>query len=199
VRVQGNQDAIGKKISATVVAFGAVAWQGARFSPNFYMDGNLMFQRGSINSTLMGAPPSSAVLTGAVDLGFHALLGGVHGVARYHRGLMPDDEFRILAQDRGELSASFQTQVATWNTELFAAYTRTAMTPEGVAPRTKAGTYGAELMYGRVLTGLLYLTLRGEAARSFYARAGEDVLSRPEVELRAIAGVAVSWTSPSKM
>lgn len=199
VRVQGTQDAVGKKISATVVGFGAVAWEGARFSPMFYLDGNLMFQQGSINSTVMGAEPRPGVFTGAVDLGFHALLGGVHSIARYHRGLLPDDEFRILVEDRGEMSASFQTNDATWEADLFAAYTRTVLSPEGVAARPKAGTYGAKLLYGRVLTGPLYLTLRGEAARSYYANAGEDALSRPEVELRAIAGVAVSWTSPSQL
>ncbi len=199
VRVVGNQDAVGKQLSSTVVGVGAVAWQGAKFSPALFLDGNLMFQQGRIGSTIPGASPNSpVVLTGAVDFAFHALVGGVHGIARYHRGLLPDDEFRLLAEDRGELSASFQTQSASWSAELFAAYTRTVLTPQGVPARAAAGTYGAKLSYGRVLFDPFYLTIRGEAARSYYANAGSDVLLRPEFEVRGFAGVAASWSTIGK-
>ncbi len=198
VRVLGNQDAVGDMISSTVVSFGAVAWQGARILPWFFIDGNAMFQQGRISSTLPGAPTKPVILTGSVDLAFHALLGGVHGVAEYNRGILPDDSFRLLAEDRGRLSATFQTQEASWSTDLFAAYTRTVLTPEGVPSRSAAATYGAKLGYGRVLFGPIYMTLRAEAARSFYANAGGDALARPDVELRAMAGVAASWSTVGK-
>lgn len=197
VRVSGFED-LGRMFNTNVVSVGAVAWQGARFSPSFFLDGNAMFQQGSISTTNLVPEPDVVVTTGAVDLSFHALIAGVHGIAHYERGLLPDDEFRLLVEDRGELSAEFRTRTALWHGKVFAAYTRTVVAPDGVAPRAAAGTYGAKLQYGRALFGPVYLSVRGEAARSFYASAGQDVLLRPALEVRGTLGVAASWSTGAK-
>jgi len=78
---------------------------------------------------------------------------------------------------------------------LFAAVTRVRAAPPGGERFSATATYGANLHFGRYLYGPLYLLLRAEAARSFYANPGEVRLLDPDFELRASASVAATWSS----
>jgi hypothetical protein len=195
VRVTGEQDVEGAVLSATVVGFGAVALTGIRMADGVYLDANAMVQQGSIGPAIEGAEREVSLFSGSVDTAVHLVHEPYRSHLRYHRGLIPDAEFRLLSDDRAELGVSRTVDRTTVGASMFAAYTRTVGTATGVMPLADAATYGARLEYGYAVHGPLYLTVRGEGARSFYANLDDLVLSEPAHELRLTAGIAASASS----
>lgn len=195
VHVAGEQDADGAMRSATVVEFGIVRLIGVALGGGAFLDANATLQQASIGPTTEGAEREVTMFGGGVDTAVHLVHPPYRSHLRYHRGLIPDAEFRLLADDRGELGASRTLGATTLGATLFAAYTRTAGVPMGTGELPGAATYGASLQYGYAIYGPLYLTVRGDAARSFYADANQLVLSEPAHEVRLTAGIAASAAS----
>ncbi|HUH04443.1 MAG TPA: hypothetical protein VML75_20750, partial [Kofleriaceae bacterium] len=192
VRVVGEQDAVGAMLSATVVEFGLLRLTGARLSDGIFLDANATVQQGSIGPTVEGAEREVWMFNGGVDTAVHVVRPPYRTHLRYHRGLLPDAQFRLLSVDRADLGVNRTRGATTLGAGMFAAYTRTAGASAGVDELAGAATYGASLQYGYALYGPFYLTIRGEGARSFYADPNDLVLSRPATELRLTAGIAAA-------
>lgn len=196
VRVLGEQDAQGAMRSATVVDVGAVRVTGANLGGGLFLDAHAGLQNATIGPTTAGAPRDETVITGSIDSELHWVDGPMRSSLRYQRGLLPDAEFRLLLEDRGTLGVSRQlSDMLTLGSSLFAAYTRTATTPPMVPALKAAATYGARLDLGYAVRGPLYLTVSGEAARSYYAGDNTLVLPEPANELRVTAGLAATFSS----
>jgi hypothetical protein len=197
IQITGEQDSRDAELNAVVIDVGAVRLAGVRVAPDLYLDAHLAFQDGHVRPTDSPVgpdlpPPLASAITAGVDTAIRLDDPPWSASVRYRRGLVPDTEFRILVEDRAELAAHYTAGVDTAGASAFAAYARTASAPPSVDDRAADTTYGLRLDYGRALAGALYFTARAEAARSFYADAGEAVLADPDFELRATVGVAAS-------
>lgn len=196
IRVTSQVDSAASMLRATVIDVGAVRLSGTRIGPGLYLDASLSFQEGSIRTTGEGNQPPPALasaITAGVEAAVHLDLAPFEGTVRYRRGLVPDPELRVLAEDRAEIAARRIAGRDSAGAGAFLAYTRTIAVPPDLTGRPAAATYGAHLEYGRILTSSLYLTARTEAAKSFYAEAGAP-LADPIWEARASLGVAASWS-----
>lgn len=198
VHVVGEQDAVGAMLSATVVEFGLLRLTGARLADGVFLDANATLEQGSIGPTVEGAEREVTLFNGGVDTAVHLVRPPFRTHLRYHRGLLPDAQFRLLSEDRADLGVNRTRGATTLGAGMFAAYTRTAGAPAGVGDLAGAATYGASLQYGYAIHGPFYLTVRGEGARSFYADANDLVLTRPATELRVTAGIAAAASSAGR-
>ncbi len=198
VIVTGQQDADGAMLSATVVGVGLVRLTGIRLADRLFFDANATLQLGSIGSTVAGVEREVSLLNGGVDVSLHWVSAPYRSLVRYRRGLLPDQEFRLLSEDRGELGLSRAAGRTTLSASTFAAYTRTVGVVAARTALPSAATYGARLDYGYAIHGPFLFSVRGEAARSYYAGVPDLVLERPTVEFRVTAGLVASAGSSGR-
>jgi len=195
VRVSGQQDSVDAMRNARVVGVGLVAFEGARLSPSLYLDGIATLQMGFLGSTAPGTEEDVSARTGGVELALHTFLPPYRGTLRYSRGLIPDSDFRLLEEDRGQAELHYSVSPHRSALTIFGAFLRTRDRPVATPARPRSGTFGATADYTRALLGPVFGTARLQAARSFYANAGGAVLANPAWELRASLSVGASWSS----
>lgn len=191
VRVLGSQADSGER-AATVVGVGAIGVTGARLSPRLFLSAEAQVHGGHAGATTL-AMPTEIVVTGAVDVALSIVELGWTARMGYKRGLIPDDQLRVLVEDRADAAAAVLALSGVAHVGAFAAYTRTAARSD-VAARSAAASYGLQSGYERRLTGPVWLALDGQAARSYYAQTEPSVLDLPEWELRITAAVIASWS-----
>jgi hypothetical protein len=195
LQVIGQQDADDRDLNSNVIALSPVSLTGVRVAEHWYIDGAVSLLQARIAPVSASAEPHYNRFGFGANLSIRTGTPEWMAALAYRRGLIPDLEFRLLAEDRVEAEVTRMGQVESLRAGLFAAVTRLRAAPPGGQSLPATATYGADLGYGRYLYGPIYLSLRAQAARSFYARPGEAALLEPGFELRASAALAASWGS----
>jgi len=195
IEVIGQQDADDRNLNSHVIAVSPVSLTGVRLAESWYLDGSVSLLQGRIAPVSETAEPYYNKFGFGADLSVRTGTAGWMSTIAYRRGLIPDIDFRLLAEDRIEAEATAMGRIESLGGGIFGAITRVRAAPPGGERFSATATYGADLRYGRYLHGPLYLFVRAEAARSFYAEPGEARLIEPDFELRGSISLAASWGS----
>lgn len=194
VDVVGQEDTQVAQMSTTVVSVSPVKWSGARLADQLYLDGYLGFSQGRITDLTMPALEDSLENFFFFATGFELNYGNpsYQATLRYRRRLLPDSDFRLLAEDRVDMVGQLVRQFDMTSLSVYGALTAQAAAPPGTEALPRTPSYGVEGKFGRYLIGPFYLQLTATTARSYYASIDGARLLNPELEFRALASLIAS-------
>lgn len=190
ILVLGQQEDRVARMSAVVIAVDAVGFTGARLADDLYLDGSFGFIQASIRD--MDAAPEEYIENGfhfGMEAALHRGSEQFQTSLRYRRRIVPDSDFRLLAEDRLDGVVQLFQGVHQSSVTPFLAYTRQKGAPPGTDALEASLSYGAAVNYGRHLGGSFYLHANAAAARSFYASISGVRLLSPEFEVRGLVSV----------
>ncbi|MBL4633679.1 MAG: hypothetical protein JKY56_07395 [Kofleriaceae bacterium] len=190
--VAGQQENQVAKLSSTVMSISPFTFEGVPIGKALYWDGDIAFVNGSISTLGNAQAPLETRFFFGVDTQVSFGTPEKNGSFRYSRRLLPDSDFRLLAEERAELFGQLLRYDDRASVSLFGAQTKQSGAPPGVSPHVSALSYGAEGQYGRYAFGPFYMQLTTTAARSYYATIGAARLQRPEFEFRALLSLIAS-------
>lgn len=191
-KVSGQQETKIAKLSSSVVSLSPFTFEGVPMGRGLYLDADLAFANGSISTIGNAQDPLEQRFFFGVDTKLSFGKPERNGSLRYSRRLLPDSDFRLLAEERAELFGQLLRYNDRASVSLFGAYTKQSGAPPGVDGHASALSYGAESQYGRYAFGPFYMQLTATAARSYYATIGGARLQTPEFEFRALLSLIAS-------